>query len=60
MDPIDRAEGTSASVEPDGVDLDDVSIRRWKKDQQSDVDVVSISIAMGLGAAVIWYFFFRA
>ena len=60
MDPIDRAEGTSTPVEPDGVDLDDVSIRRRKKDQQSDVDVVSILIAMGLGAAVIWYFFFRA
>lgn len=60
MDPIDRAEGTSVPVEPDGVDLDDVSLRRRKKDQQSDVDVVSILIAMGLGAAVIWYFFFRA
>jgi len=60
VDPHDYADSGSSPVEPDEIEFDDVSLSRKKKDQKSDVDVVSILIALGLGAALVWFLFFRA
>ena len=60
MDPRDHADSSSSLVESDDIEFDDVSLSRKKKHQTADLDVVSILIALGLGAAFVWFPFFRA
>jgi hypothetical protein len=59
VEPVDRAESTSTRGDIDEVDLEDISLGQRKKDQKSEIDVVSILIALGFGSAVVWYFFYR-
>lgn len=54
-----HANPESSSGDAGEVGLDDVSVSRKKKDDESGVDVASVLIALGLGAALFWFFFLR-
>ena len=59
MNSHDRADDVQPPAESNEFDTDGVSAGRKKSDQNSGVDVVSVLIALGLGAAVIWFFFYQ-
>lgn len=59
MDSHDRADDVQPPVDSDEFDSDGVSVGRKKSDKNSGVDVISVLIALGLAAAVIWFFFYR-